>query len=113
MDLSVIIVSWNVADLLAACLDSIASAPVTLVGPDGTRHGTGPLVAEVIVVDSASQDGTADIIRERYPWARLMPQGENIGFTRGNNLGLAAARGRHMLLLNPDTVVQDDALNRL
>ncbi len=113
MDLSVIIVSWNVADLLAACLDSIASASVTLVNPDGVRHGTGPLVAEVIVVDSASQDGTADIIRERYPWARLMPQGENIGFTRGNNLGLAAARGRHMLLLNPDTVVQDDALNRL
>ncbi len=113
MDLSIIIVSWNVAALLADCLDSIARGPVALAGPDGTPHGDGALLVEVIVVDSASQDGTVDTVRERYPWARLMPQADNVGFTRGNNLGLAAARGRYVMLLNPDTIVHDGALNRL
>lgn len=113
MDLSIIIVSWNVADLLAACLESIAAAPVTRIAPDGVRLGNAPLLVEVIVVDSASQDHTVDMVRERFPWVRLMPQNGNIGFTRGNNLGLAAARGRFLLLLNPDTVVHGRALNRL
>lgn len=113
MDLSIIIVSWNVAALLTDCLDSIARGPVALAGPDGTPHEGGSLLVEVIVVDSASQDGTVETVRERYPWARLMPQADNVGFTRGNNLGLAAARGRYVMLLNPDTIVHDGALNRL
>ncbi len=113
MDLSIIIVSWNVADLLADCLDSIAAAPVVRVGPDGAERGdTGPRV-EVIVVDSASGDGTSALIRERFPWVRLFAETENVGFTRGNNLALAAAQGRALLLLNPDTLVHGDALNRL
>ncbi len=58
-DLSVLIVNWNVRDLLGACLDSIAAGPVTLVAADGSeRGGSGPCV-EVIVVDSASTDGSA------------------------------------------------------
>jgi N-acetylglucosaminyl-diphospho-decaprenol L-rhamnosyltransferase len=121
MDLSIIIVSWNVADLLAACLDSIAAAPVALVGPDGKAPGqmpeqnAGPSrpTVEVIVVDSASQDHSVPMVRERFPWARLLAQGENIGFTRGNNLGLEIAQGRCILLLNPDTEVHGDALNTL
>lgn len=113
MDLSIIIVSWNVAPLLAACLDSIAAAPVVRVAPDGSTGGSGGPRVEVIVVDSASQDGSADMIRARYPWVHLLAEQENIGFTRGNNLGLARAQGRHLMLLNPDTVVHGDALNRL
>ncbi len=113
MDLSIIIVSWNVANLLADCLDSIAAVPVVRVGPDGTeRGGTGPHT-EVIVVDSASGDGTPAMIRARFPWVRLVAEEENVGFTRGNNLALAAASGRHLMLLNPDTLVHGDALNQL
>jgi N-acetylglucosaminyl-diphospho-decaprenol L-rhamnosyltransferase len=133
-DLSIIIVSWNVRDLLAACLDSIAAGPVTLASPPGplsiqngegvsTTPGRGvagctpaqgsKVQVEVIVVDSASSDGSADMIRARFPWARLVAQTENVGFTRGNNIALDMAQGRYLMLLNPDTVVHGDALNRL
>lgn len=113
IDLSVLIVSWNVRDLLADCLASIAAGPVTLIAPDGTLHGEGGLLTEVIIVDSASSDGTPDLVRERFPWATLITCKQNVGFTRGNNLALARARGRYLLLLNPDTVVHDDALPAL
>ncbi len=114
LDLSILIVSWNVRDLLAACLESIAASPLALVAPDGAVPGDGgPLRAEVIVVDSASTDGTPAMIAERFPWVHLLAQRENIGFTRGNNLALAGARGRHLLLLNPDTIVHGDALPAL
>jgi len=98
MDLSILIVSWNVADLLADCLDSIRA--------DG-------LQLEVIVVDSASADHSVELIREQYPWVRLFAQDQNIGFTRGNNLALEQAQGRSVLLLNPDTVVHGDALQKM
>ncbi len=104
MDLSIIIVNWNVRDLLAACLESIAAAT------DSPESG---LEVEVLVVDSASTDGSAAMLRERFPWVRLFAEDENVGFTRGNNTGLAAARGRHLLLLNPDTVVHGDALDQM
>lgn len=113
MDLSIIIVSWNVADLLADCLDSIAAAPVIRVAPDGTPHGTFGPSAEVIVVDSGSTDGSAARVQADYPWVRLLAQTENVGFTRGNNLGLAASEGRCLLLLNPDTIIHGTALNVL
>src|SRR5258708_11669902 len=92
IDLSIIVVSWNVRDFLAACLDSI-------------RAGAGDLSLEVIVVDSASTDDTVTVLRERYPWVRLLAQPQNVGFTRGNNIGLQAAAGRHVMLLNPDTEI--------
>src|SRR5579859_5022412 len=100
IDLSLIIVSWNVCKYLAACLDSI-------------QANSGSLKLEVIVVDSASTDGTTAMLQERYPWVKLLPQAENIGFTRGNNLGLAAARGRYVMLLNPDTEIVGDALSQM
>jgi hypothetical protein len=99
IDLSIIIVSWNVRDYLAGCLASLAQQ--------------GDPTIEIIVVDSASADGTPDMLRERYPHVVSLPQAENVGFTRGNNIGLAAAQGHHLFLLNPDTEVRGDALARM
>ncbi|MBE2221062.1 MAG: glycosyltransferase family 2 protein [Anaerolineae bacterium] len=99
-DLSIIIVSWNVADLLRDCLRSI----------DENR---GELDLEVIVVDSASSDDSVAMVQREFPWVTLLPCDENVGFPRGNNLGLAQANGRYLLLLNPDTVVLNDALSKM
>lgn len=104
IDLSIVIVSWNVSALLAACLESIFGQP----GADGA----GPRL-EVIVVDSASTDDTVALVAARFPQARLLPQSENLGFVRCNNIGLAAAQGRHLLLLNPDTEVISGALAQM
>jgi GT2 family glycosyltransferase len=95
--LSVLIVNWNVRDLLRDCLRSI-------------ERGRGDLAVEVIVVDSASADGSAAMVAAEFPWVTLLPRTDNVGFPRGNNIALAQARGDFLLLLNPDTVVLDDAL---
>jgi GT2 family glycosyltransferase len=97
VDLSIIIVSWNVAELLRKCLDSI---------------GVNPRF-EIIVVDSASSDNTVAMLWQDYPHVRLLARSENVGFTRGNNIGLEAAQGRYRLLLNPDTEVIGDGLVRM
>ena len=97
---SIIIVSWNVRDLLDKCLASLYKAAVEQDSP----------LIEIIVVDSASEDGSMDMVRRKYPQALILPQKENIGFTRGNNIGLAHARAPYFLLLNPDTELGDDAL---
>ena len=98
--LSILIVNWNVRDLLRDCLRSI-------------ERGRGDLAVEVIVVDSASADGSAAMVAAEFPWVTLLPQAENVGFPRGNNIALAQARGDTVLLLNPDTVVLGDALTVL
>lgn len=105
LDLSIIIVSWNVADYLAECLDSILRSDVALNEAGGARPGV-----EIIVVDSASQDSTVQMLETLYPQVHLIAQSENVGFTRGNNIGLRAARGKYVLLLNPDTEIVGDAL---
>lgn len=97
-DLSIIIVNWNVRELLRHCLHSI----------DTHRDG---LSVEVIVVDSSSTDGSVEMIAAEFPWVHLVPCDENVGFPRGNNIGLKRAGGRNILLLNPDTVVTDKALS--
>lgn len=112
LDLSIIIVNWNVADLLAKCLTSIYQAPLCIVGADDTLHGEG-LQAEVIVIDSASHDHSIALIRQQFKWVHLLACSENIGFVRGNNLGLAQARGKTLMLLNPDTEIVGNALARL
>lgn len=101
IDLSIIIVSWNVRDLLVECLDSIR---VTV--PD-------TLQIQIIVVDSASDDDTVAILRDRYPSVVVEACQENVGFTRGNNIGFSLASGRHLLMLNPDTVIIGNALAQM
>ena len=100
IDLSIIVVSWNVADLLAACLDSILRAQ-------------GQLQVEIIVIDSGSSDHSVSMLRQRYPHVILIENVENIGFVRGNNIGFRQAQGRHLLLLNPDTEIVGDALAQM
>lgn len=96
--LSIIIVNWNVRDLLRTCLQSI-------------ERGRGALDVEVIVVDSASSDDSVAMLQTAFPWVRLIACDENVGFPKGNNLGLAAANGCYLYLLNPDTEIVGDALN--
>lgn len=105
IDLSIIIVSWNVQDLLLACLESLIASPVAINEIDGDKP-----VVEIIVVDSASSDDTVKLVSGNYPQVRLSAQTENVGFTRGNNIGFEMAQGRYLLMLNPDTEVLDDAL---
>ncbi len=97
---SIIIVSWNTRDLLRRCLHSI------------TAH-QGNLTLEIIVVDNASHDGTPAMLRADFPEVRLIETGANLGFSAGNNVGLQAARGDRLLLLNPDTEIVGDALQSL
>jgi len=100
MDLSIIIVNWNSAQYLRACLASIYRE---------TRGGD----FEVIVVDNASDDGCEQIVRREFPQAHFIQSGENIGFARANNLGFAHSHGECLLFLNPDTEIVGDALGKM
>ncbi|MGA9117270.1 MAG: glycosyltransferase, partial [Bacteroidota bacterium] len=97
MDVSVIIVNYNVRQFLEKALNSLHRA---LEG----------LEAEVLVVDNASDDGSVEMLREKFPRVTLIANSSNAGFARANNQALKRARGRHLLLLNPDTVVQEDTV---
>jgi N-acetylglucosaminyl-diphospho-decaprenol L-rhamnosyltransferase len=100
-DLSIVIVNWNVRELLRRCLYSIFQLPLS------------NFQIEVIVVDNASYDDSVAMIEEEFPQVRLIANSENVGFTVGNNQGIAASRGRYILLLNPDTEVVGDALTTM
>lgn len=105
MELSIIIVTWNVEKLLDECLSSIwQSGIMTKVTPPTT---------EIIVVDSGSSDDTVKMVWQKYPQVRLLAQAENIGYTKANNIGLAAASGHYLMLLNPDTEIITDALQKM
>ena len=99
-DVSIVIVSWNVCDLLRGCLESLQAA-------------TQSFAVELIVVDNGSTDGTPDMLRATFGGVTLVEPGRNTGFAEGNNLGIRASQGRLVLLLNPDTLVLDDALARM
>lgn len=104
-DLSIVIISWNVRELLRCCLDSIQES---LKGEKGKG-----LLVETIVFDNGSADGSADMVREDFPWVHLMESEVNLGFTKGNNLAIGQSEGRYILLLNPDTEVVGDALGTM
>ena len=94
-----IIVSYNVRELLLATLRSLfANTEVSL---------------QVVVVDNASHDGSVEAVREEFPLVNLLPQQENLGFGRGNNIGLHEAVGKFILLLNPDVEIGPGCVDAL
>lgn len=99
--LSIIIVNWNVRDLLQRAITSVYASWSEQSG------------LEIIVVDNASRDDSVTMLRENFPEVIVIANTENRGFTGGNNQGLTAATGDFLLLLNPDTEIIDDALPRM
>jgi GT2 family glycosyltransferase/lipopolysaccharide/colanic/teichoic acid biosynthesis glycosyltransferase len=100
VEVSIVIVSYNSRGVLGPCLESLKRQSLFAT-------------TEVVVVDNASSDGTPAMVRERYPWVRLIAGRKNLGFSRGVNIGIREARGRYFLILNPDTVVRRDSIERL
>lgn len=98
-DLSIVILSWNTQDLTLACLRALAA--------DDARY-----TRQVIVVDNASEDGSADAI-EAFGGVELVRNTENQGYAQGNNTGAARATGKYLCLLNSDTEVRPGALDKL
>ena len=97
MKLSVVIVSYNVRELLTACIDSVVKAAE---GID----------TEVFVVDNDSADDTVEVIARDYPSVHLINNKENLGFSKANNIAIRQSEGEYVLLLNPDTVVAEGTL---
>ena len=99
-DVSVLVVSFNTVGLLRACLASV-------------REAAAGLAVEVVVVDNASADGSAEMVAREFPEARLIANRDNVGFARANNQAFAAARGRYLMLLNPDTETTPTTIREL
>ena len=99
MKLSIVILCWNDLDVISNCLRSIYS-------------GTHSTKFEVIVSDNGSTDGSIAFIRENYPEIRLIENGQNLRFSKGNNVGIVASEGEYVLILNPDTIICEGALDR-
>ncbi|MFC1625534.1 glycosyltransferase family 2 protein [Patescibacteria group bacterium] len=95
-ELSIIILGYNTKALLDDCLSSI-------------KKHSDEVSLEVIVSDNASSDGSVDMVREKYPWAKLT-QGPNVGFSKGNNRARKLTRGKMVLFLNPDTKINKNVL---
>jgi len=97
MELSIIIVNWNSAVLLRKCLQSIV---LNSAGCD----------LELLVIDNASFDGSAELVAKEFPGVTFIQSDENLGFAGGNNFAFQRSRGRYVLFLNPDAEVVGDAL---
>jgi hypothetical protein len=100
MDLSIIIVSWNVRDRLRDCLSRIFLSQTTFL-------------FEVFVVDNNSSDGTAEMVENNFPQVRLIKNSENLGFAKANNQAFRQSSGRYVLLLNPDTLPNEKTFSDL
>lgn len=98
-DISIIIVNYSTREYLTRCLDSL-----------GRISGIG---AEIIVVDNASKDSSAEMVKERFPHAVLIKNSENLGFAKANNQAIAVSKGRYLYFLNPDAEVRNGALEAM
>jgi hypothetical protein len=98
-DVTIIIVSWNTREILRHCLRSV-------------YENAGAVDFQVIVVDNASADGSAEMVAKDFPQVQLIANPDNRGFAAANNQGMALARGRYILLLNSDTIVLDKAIEK-
>lgn len=99
MKLSIIIVNYNTKHFLHDCLKSI-------------EKSAKPNTFEVIVVDNASMDGSSDMLKQEFAWAKLIENKENLGFAKAYNQGIRLAQGDYILLLNPDTTIYNQTLIR-
>lgn len=99
MDLSIIIVNYKSSRLILDCISTIVAE-------------TTNISYEVIVVDNASGDDSEQQLKTAYPFVQFLQMGYNAGFSRANNAGLRVAQGEQLLLLNPDTLILDKALDR-
>lgn len=99
VDLSVVIVNYNVSYFLEQCLHSVFKAK-------------GNIDLEVFVVDNNSVDGSVKMVAEKFPEVKLMANRDNVGFSRANNQAIKDANGRYVLLLNPDTLVEEDTFEK-
>jgi GT2 family glycosyltransferase len=97
LDLSIVVVNTNTLNLLRDCLESI-------------YRNTAGIEYEVIVVDNNSVDGSVDMVKTQFPRVRVIQNDRNLGFPVSNNRGFEAGTGRYVLALNPDTIVQGNAL---
>jgi len=100
IDVTVIVVSWNTCDILHNCLTAI-------------YNETRDVTFEVIVVDNASTDGSAQMVMSEFPQVHLIMNSKNVGYAGANNQGIAKAHGRYVLLLNSDTFVLDNAIGKI
>ena len=100
MDVSIIIVGWNVRQLLYDCLKSVYDE-------------TARIDFEVIYVDNASEDGSVEMVRKDFPDVKIIENDENKGFIKANNQGIEISKGRYILLLNSDTLILNDAIARM
>jgi GT2 family glycosyltransferase len=100
MQLSVIILNYNVRFFLELCVLSVQNA-------------TKNIDAEIIVIDNKSQDDSCAMMKQRFPNVKLIENKENSGFPKGNNIGVAVAQGEYICILNPDTVVAEDTFTKV
>lgn len=100
MELSVVILNYNVSSFLDLCLQSVTAA-ITNID------------AEIIVVDNCSSDDSCQMVRQKYPQVKLIENKENFGFSKGNNIGVNSAKGEYVCILNPDTMVPEDVFKQL
>lgn len=100
MQLSVIILNYNVRYFLEQCVLSVQKA---LEGIDG----------EIIVIDNASSDDSCEMMKAKFPHIKHIENKENLGFPKGNNIGVAQAKGKYICILNPDTVVAEDTFIKI
>ncbi len=106
MKLSIVIVNYNVGYFLEQCLHSVYKA---------LQHNNGDIKvsAEVFVVDNASVDNSCELVRKKFPQVRLIANPDNLGFSRANNQAMLLSKGEYVLLLNPDTVVEEDTFEKV